>query len=309
MSIKVFTAEEALAAVTADVTKVLNIEKKKEDKAYKGTKFLNVYWNISNEVKKSGWFSIEDVELTDGVADPANKNDKRNDFEGTRLQLQTTVSKCGAFGQFLLTLNPEFKATLLRLVEDKTIVLLNRDLHDLVQLTLAMTNEKNPGGIIEDPIIRFKVDFRTFPPTYMHKFMAGLPKTQFFDWNTRYLDDAGREQFKAAMVTDPVTGLETPVVSENLHLFVTKGSIIRKGRIMMPSVAISSKCVSMPIQINRCVLEPGASAGFSDEAPVTAVKPTVAPAAGAAQVAEVQPMQPAQQAADMGDVEALLASI
>jgi hypothetical protein len=85
MSIRVFTAEEAEAAANANASKVLVIEKKKDEKAYKGTTFQNAFFNIGTDAKKEGWFSIEDVELSNGVADPDVKDDKRNEFEGTRL--------------------------------------------------------------------------------------------------------------------------------------------------------------------------------------------------------------------------------
>lgn len=270
MSVKVFTAQEALKAVNDDSSKVLVAEKKKDDKTYKGTRFLNAYYNIGTDAKKEGWFSIENVELSNGVADPNNKEDKRNEYEGTRLQLETTVSKAGDFGEFLLKLNPEWKKLVTQLSEAGTINMKDRKIHGLVQSTLSDENKTNPGGVLEDPIVRFKIDFDAFPQKYKHKFLVGQPRTQFFDYRTRYVDENGREQFKAATVVND-NGEEELVTDKNMHLFITRGSIIRRGRIMMPSIAVSQSWCSHPIVMNRCVLEPGSEDGFSDDAPIANV--------------------------------------
>lgn len=289
MSIKVFTAEEALAAVQADPSKVLTAEKKKDDKPCKGgSRFLNVYWHFGANVKKDGWFSVENIPLSDGIADPSNKNDKRNDFDGTRLQLQTSVSRAGAFGKFLDILNPVWRAYVDSLIKDGVINANGKKVHDLLQLTLSDNNEKTPGAKIDDPIIRFKIDFGTFPQLYKHKFLVGQPKTQIFDYRTEYTDDKGKKQYKPAMVKDPKTGADVLVNAENIHLFVTKGSVLRAGRIMITSLAISQSWISLPIYINRAVIEPGAEEGFSDETPTAsannAVKAAVAPTEASTQV-------------------------
>jgi hypothetical protein len=265
MSVKVFTAEEALAAINADPSKVQVIEKKKETKAYKGTTFLNAFYNIDG-TKKQGWFSIEDVPLTIGVADPEDLNDKRNEFEGTRLQLQTSVSKAGPFGEFLVKLDPVFKQNVETLAANGTINLDKKEIHGLVQTHYSANHPEKPNEPMDDGIVRFKLDFDTFPATYPHKFLRGQPKTQFFDYSTRYVDENGREQFKIAMVENDAGDME-PVTSKNLHKFATKGSIIRRGRIMMPSVPVSKGYVSHPIVCNRVILETGAEDGFSDDAP------------------------------------------
>jgi len=279
MSVKVFTAEEALAAINADPSKVLAIEKKKETKAYKGTTFLNAFYNIDGS-KKEGWFSIENVPLTCGVADPEDLNDKRNEFEGTRLQLQTSVSKAGAFGEFLFKLNTVFKQNVETLAANGTISLDKKEIHGLVQTHYSASHPEKPNEPMDDGVVRFKIDFDTFPAMYKHKFLRGQPRTQFLDYSTRYIDAEGREQFKVAMVENDDGEME-PVTTKNLHKFVTKGSIIRRGRIMMPSVPVSKSYVSLPIVCNRMIIETGADDGFSDDAPVvntnTNVKAALAP--------------------------------
>src|SRR4051812_44691562 len=113
MSITVFPIQEALTALDTDPSKFLGAEKKKEDKVYKGTRFLNAHVNVGGNVKKEPWFSFECepetfIELK-GVANPEDVNDKRNEFEGTRLQLETTLSKSGLLGQFIAKLDPVWK--------------------------------------------------------------------------------------------------------------------------------------------------------------------------------------------------------
>lgn len=305
MSIKVFTADVALAAAKADITKVLSIEKKKNSKAYRGTEFLNAYWTFGADVKKEGWFSFENVELTDGIADPANKEDRRNEFEGTRLQLQTTLSRAGQIGEFLSLLNPQWRKQVEDLGSSNVIDLDGRKIHDLLQLTLSKKNENNPGGKIDDPIIRFQIDFATFPQKYPHAFLRGLPRTQFYDARTEYKDEQGRVQYKLATITKD-DGTEEPITEKNVHLFVTKGSKIVKGRLMMPSVPVSQSWVSLPMVANRIVLMPGTGGGFTDDdfgpndiATIkSALTTQLSPAAPATSTADAEPPSPDE----IGDV-------
>lgn len=263
MSIKVFTAQECLKAINDDPSKILTIEKKKDDKEYSGTRFMNAYYNIGDNIKKDGWFSIENVALSNGYADPADKQDKRNTYKGTREQLETTVSKAGDFGQFLLKLNPEWIKQAKHIVEtDKKAD--GQKPHELLQSVLSKKNETNPCGPIEDPIVRFQVDWKNFPAKYKHKFLAGQPRTQFFDYRTKYTDENGKVQFKPAVVIGD-DGSEEPVNDKNAHKFITKNSIIRHGRLNAPSVPISQFWISHPCIMTRCVIEPGVEDGFSDE--------------------------------------------
>ena len=268
MSLRVYKASEALASVEQDGSKVLNIQKKKEDKVFKGTRFLYANFNIAGDTKKDGWFSFENVELSTGMADPADETDKRNEFEGTRLQLQTSVSRAGVIGEFLQQLQPAWEETVANSVDAGDIVKGTRRVHGIVQSKLSEENAENPGGDIEDPIIRFKIDFRPYPARYPRTFLRGQPKTKIYDYRTAYTDDKGTTQYHLAKVEDPDTGELVDVTTDNIHLFVTAGSVIKSGRITMPSVAVSQAWISLPITINRAVIEPGAEAGFSDEVPV-----------------------------------------
>src|SRR5688572_3108760 len=107
-TVQVFTVEEVATALAADPVRTFNIVKKKEDKVYQGTKFLMNQFTIGNHMRKDPWFSIRNVPLSAGVADPTNKQDQRTQFDGTRLILETTVSRAGALGQMLLALNARY---------------------------------------------------------------------------------------------------------------------------------------------------------------------------------------------------------
>jgi len=274
--IKVFTANELLVALKEHPGEVLGVETKKETKRYVGgVKYLSVFFNIGEFRKREGWFLIENVELSIGVADPNNKNDKRNELEGSRMQLQTSLSKAGDMGQALRLLDAEWKESIRRLVANNSIAMGARKVHELMQFTLSEENKTNPGGVIEDPIIRFKVNFGLFPPKYRYTFLVGKPKTQFYDYTKKYTDTNGKVQYCAATVINS-EGKEEPVSEKNLHLFVTNGSVLRSARIMISSGAISQSWISLPIEINRAVIEPGCLAGFSDEdMPTIAEDPAV----------------------------------
>lgn len=270
MSIRVYTAEELLAAVKADATKVLLIEKKKDEKVYKGTRFLNTSVVIGADAKKDGWISFENVMLKDGMADPANLKDPRNQYEGTRMQLGTSVSESGTLGEALVLLNPAWKQKIAELSAGGFIKIEGKKVHELVNNKLSDDNAKNPGGIIEDGRISFKVDFEPYSQLHPTKILRGLPKTQFYDYNKSYKDERDVVQYHPATVEDPISKLQVPVDKSNIHLFVTERSIIRKGRLSLPGVAISQAWVSLPLLAGKIVLEQGAPEGFSDEVPVDA---------------------------------------
>ena len=283
-SIKVFTPAEYLAAINADSAGFLLIEKKKEEKVYKGTRFLNAWFNVGASKRSNGWFQIEDVLIPMGIADPADKTDKRNEFEGTRLQFASTVSKAGTFGQLLSKLQPEYRKQIDALVAAGTINLAGKTVRDIITVVHG-PNSKNAGQPIEDPYISLKIDFDPYPATFKPAFLAGLPRTQILDWRTRTVDANGVEQFQPAKVMNEA-GVEELVNDKNLHKFVTPGSIIRRGRVNIPSVTVFKDGISMPINAARMIIEPGNAAKFSDDAPVNAaaLKTALAPAVAVAVV-------------------------
>ncbi len=265
-SIVVFSGKDANAAIKADPTKVLTIEKKKEDKVYRGnTRYMNATFNIGIHVKKSGWFWANDIEITRGMAAPGDPNDKRAENENMRLVVQTTLSRCGEFGEFLKALNPQWINQVNTMMANGDIKEKGKKAKGLFQDKLSDNNTENPGGDIEDPIVRFDIDFKPYAATYYIPELRNTPKSQFLDYGSKYLDKNNKEQFKPAIVADPTTGLEAPVNANNVHLLVTTGSIIRRGRFVVQTVTIGKTWITLSIELTRAVMEAGPSGGFSDE--------------------------------------------
>lgn len=266
--IKVFDAPTALKSIEEKGSSIITIERKKgkDDKTYSGVRFLNLGFNIGTELKKQGWFSIKDVVITRGPADPEDKNDPRNEYitpTTTQNKLQTSCSNSGPFGEFLLKLNDVWLEKVAEMKARKDIPS-TKKIFELVQARVSENAKENAEEPIEDPIIRFKVDFDKFSDKYPHAFLRGQPKTQFFDYSTRYIDDKGFEKFMPAVIVNE-NGEEEPVSNANLHKFVKTGAIIRKGRINISSVAVSGPGVSMPMMLTTAVIEQAPDSGFDDE--------------------------------------------
>lgn len=282
MSIKVFTAQEALASAQIDAGRVLSIKAKKENKYHQGTRFFDAKWNVGQHTNKEGWFSVDEVPLTAGIAAPGTKETNPSaEFEGTRLQLTTKLSKAGKWGQFLDLLEPKWEEQVKRLADENVIDLDGKKVHPLMQRNFSKkTKAKDTEGKslanqpLTDPTIRFKMDFNVFPPKYPHKFLVGVPKTQIFDYRTRTVNEKGVEQFKLATIVDDF-GKEVPVDANNVHKFITPGSVLKKGRIMMNSVSESQGWVSLTPIITRAVIEPAGEEGFDDEETVDDVNDAV----------------------------------
>ena len=318
-STTVYVPEDVLAAIKANGAKTFSIVKKGgADKTYMaGASYLDNRFVVGATVPSAGWFSLENIVLTRTVADPADAGDKRNDTRkaGDKivLQLESSVSNAGAYGQMINELQPIWLAEVDKRVEDKTIIKGNRRVVDLLQLKVSDDNKVSPGAIIEDPIVRLKVDFSLFSDRHPNKALRGKPMSQFLDYDTEYIDGNGRAQYLPATVIDPITGDTVPVNEHNLHLFATEGSIIKSGRAMVSSVAITKQFISMPAIAQRVVLQRGAAGGFSDEpAPIAAnaamrAQP-VAPAAAPAKAPEPL-VNEHERVDDDADVENLLGDI
>lgn len=268
-TIKVFTAEEALAAVQEQGDNVLSIIKKKDTKPGKGGSFfLNVkFHGIAGVPKADGWFSVKDWPIS-AVQDPSKK---RAGSEDIKPQISVKISQAGAFGQFMMALQPIWRAKIQKLIDAKEIVLGRRLVHDLVQLTISEKAEENAGEPLDDPILRIKMADREekFPATYPITILQNKPKTEVMDFRTGVERD-GVTTYGPAMIIDE-NGREVPVSFANMHKFITPGSYLRRGRISVTSVAVSEYWISVQMTINKAVIEPGGAGGFDDgfDAPVT----------------------------------------
>jgi hypothetical protein len=300
MATRVFTATESLDAITATPGDTFAITAKKEAKTFQGTTFFNIRFSIADQKNKEGWFNnqvgvdangqpiYEDIPLARGMADPKDKKDKRNDYEGTRMQLETTVSRAGKTGQFLLKAQPVYVEKV-KANQAAGIMIANKPINDLISVKISDDNPDpaKRGQPLQDPGIRFKVEFDPFPEGYPTKALVGQPKTQFFDWNTRTVDAEGKESFQPATVADR-DGNPVPVTKDNVHEFANRGAVIKRIRYFITSVPQAKGQISCPIVANRVVLQPGGPEGFSDDfgvapvsKPTSSVAPTSSPSAPA----------------------------
>lgn len=267
-TIKVISAIQALEAAQKNPAAVLAIKKKTAKAGAKKyqVEYFDLRWTAGPVIDGEGWFLVENLTLR-GMAAPGDSKDQRTTFESTRMRLETRLSKAGPFGQFLMMMNAEWIKKVKDMIAAGDMIEDGQKTHDLLRITLSKKNAENPGGLLEDPTISFQIDFRPFSATYPVKALRGLPKTQFFDASKEFADPtnaAGPKQYAAATVTD-AAGNEIPVDASNIHQFVTHGSILRKGRIHIPSAVISAKYISAPISIQYALIEPSTGdGGFED---------------------------------------------
>ncbi len=266
-TIKVYTPDEYYAAAVqseAEGKPLFTISKKggkDADKKYKGgTSFLNVkYHGLGGQPKADGWLSLTNIPIQ-AIPDPSKK---KPGTEDNKPQISARVSDLGAFGKALLIANKQFVAAVKALEDAKVIP--KRKIHDLVQLTVSENAEENAGAPLEDPIFRGKFADHgdNFPATYPIAILANKPKTEIYDYRTGRVVD-GKPVYDLATVEDE-SGKKVPVSFANIHKFVTKGSIMRYGRIMKTSVAVSANWTSMQCMFTKLIIEPGSAAVFGDD--------------------------------------------
>jgi hypothetical protein len=321
-TIKVFTPAEFLTAAKeaeAAGKPVLTISKKggkDADKKYKGgTQFLDVKWHgLGGTPKAAGWFSLNDIPIQ-AIPDPAKK---RPGTEDNKPQISAKVSNLGDFGTALLIAQKHWVAAVKVLEDSKAIP--KRKVHDLAQMTISESATENAGAALEDPIFRGKIaDYgENFPATYPVAILANKPKTEIYDYRTGRVVD-GKPVYELATVEDE-SGKRVPVSHANLHKFVTAGSVLRYGRLMATSVAVSGNWTSLQFSFTKLIIEPGAAAVFADDDDIplpAAVK--VTPASTVASPSAVAPASthvdtpaealPTPPAAGLDEISAALAGL
>lgn len=286
-TIKVFTPDQVLAAARqseAENKPLFTISKKggkEADKKYKGgTQFLNVkYHGLGGAPKAEGWFSLTNIPIQ-AVPDPAKK---KPGTEDNKPQISAKLSDLGDFGAALTIAQKQWVLAVKDLEDAKAIP--KRKIHDLMQLTISENAAENAGAPLDDPIFRGKIcDYgENFPATYPIAILANKPKTEIYDYRTGRLVD-GKPVYDLATVEDD-NGKRVPVSFANIHKFITKGSIMRYGRLMMTSVAVSGNWTSMQCMYTKLIIEPGAAAVFGDDDDVPLPSGAFAQHASAASIA------------------------
>jgi hypothetical protein len=271
-TITVFTGAEVLAAATATEQAgkpFFTVSKKggkDADKKYKGgTTFLNVKFHgfktkEGKDIPKAeGWVGLTDIPIQ-ALPDPKKRKPGTEDIKP---QISATVSSLGDFGKALMIAQKQWRPAIQALEEAKAIP--KKKIHDLVQLTISENAEEKAGEPLDDPIFRGKIaDYgEKFPDTYPIAILAGKPKTEILDYRTGRKVD-GKAVYDPATVLDD-NGKQVPVDFTNIHKFITKGSILRYGRLIMNSVAVSQNWTSMQFHFTRLIIEPGKPTEFSDD--------------------------------------------
>lgn len=258
---------ELLAALKSGRPNVINARVRKgPTKLYKGgAYFVNLTYNLSDaNTTAGGWFSIRDIPITKTVADPNDVEDTRNENKSTRMNVQTSVSASKELGEALTLLQPQWLALVERLIKDDTINFNGHKIHDLLQLTTSKKKHGKAAVVIDDPIIRLKVDFSTYSAKHPIAFLAGSQKTQIFDYNKPYIED-GKLKYRPATVINPKTKQEELVGESNMHLFLVRGAIIKHGRIDLSSFCVSDGWISLQMCVATLTIEIPTDTGFDDD--------------------------------------------
>lgn len=266
MSNQVIPAKAALAAVTVDGGKFLEVEKKKDNKVYRGSQYYNAKINAGPVVKAPCYISCRDMLVTGDMLPPG---DPRAENENQRLVVKSTVSNAGDYGAFLHAASPVFCNKVKELQNSGFIEQKSKKPKSLVQDTISVDAKENPGGKIEDPIVRTDLDFGVWPKEF--KDIGGTPKMEILDFTTRRIvtDPVTKKQtehYDKMKVKNPETGLMVPVTDQTAHLLFKRGAIIRLGRIDMSNITNGKSWVSWPQTFSRIVIQAAPPKGFSDEA-------------------------------------------
>jgi hypothetical protein len=262
-NVKVYSIDLLLSAFETGKP-VFTIQKKKTHKMYKGTYFLDAFYMLNDAIPKApGWFHIKDVPLTVGVADPADKEDQRNKFDGTRMNVQTSRDKSGNLGVAIDKLEAQWQSQVAEGIKNGSIIIDNQKIKSLLQYKTSKKNTTAPNAVIDDPPLRMAIDFTPFPKTFVPSFLAGKSRTQLFDFDKPYTNEKGVTAYREATVI--VGDKEVAVDESNVHLFITNGSVIKTGRIMMTSVSVSDGWISMPINLITATIQRGGDGGFEDD--------------------------------------------
>ena len=265
-----FDIAHAVKAITLNPNGTLVLTVQKNKKTYQCT-YLDMTFKVGNLVSKQCWFLIKDVTLTAGIMDMDRAKTKfvKGDPNKQRLRLTTTVSNSGDLGKFLTLFNPVFIKEINRLVAAKEIIVGKREICEYIQTKVAdeSPNVEARGQHIEDGIIRMSIDFSAPQEWKRKNFPWGKTVTQFFDYDQSYVDDNGKTQYKMAMYKNR-EGESEQVGENNVHNYITKGSVIKEAIIFMNSPSISSGYVSSKMMVTNCILQRVQEAGDEVAEPV-----------------------------------------
>lgn len=263
------TDAEAIKAAEAKYLGLLDVKMKMDRKTktvatYSGVMYMTVRFCVDGTYHE-GWFKVTDEIPLRGMADPNNKDDKRNKFEGTRLTLECKLSNSGYMGKYLNIVNKVWLMHVNQLVSEKAFILGRRGIKPLLQTHTSMENPTEPNAPIDDPAVRFSISTGKFSERHYIEFLRGRPETEFLDAANAMTDSKGKTIYSSPMVK--VDGKSVPLDWKNIHLFVKYGSRLMPGSIIHASSAsVSQAWVAVSIMIHRAIIKPPVSySGFDDD--------------------------------------------
>jgi len=264
-----FKAADARKAIEMDPNGFLTLSLQKNKKEYTCT-YLDMTIKAGNVTSNGLWISGGGLAgqpnsggfvLAANVLDSEKAKEKfKDDPESQRRRLTTTVSKSGDMGAIATNLNGIFKDKVEALAATGVIVIKNRTICMFAQTNISDESKEVSlrGKAIDDPIIRFVIDFSAPKEWYRKGYAWGKTVTQFLDYNKPYTvegkDGKKITKYEELMWTND-NGEEEPVSAENMHRVLTAGSIVHEYTIWYGNPSISKAYVSSKATITRCVIE------------------------------------------------------
>jgi hypothetical protein len=287
-NIKVMTGANAAAGAKRKGDSFLQVVKPPKAKPVNNTMFYRVTMNgltvdaQGKEERASGFFTIENVKIQ-AVRDASKAEGAAKLAKPSIAARLSALSPDDAF--FIRALQD---AWLKRVNENltkpdpehpgETIMDLSggRKIHDIGQWTFSQrTTVKDKDGKLlkgapmvdedgnSDPIMRWKLQFdKIFHEKCPYGILRGKPKCVIRDGSKPIVEN-GKKTF--ALATVNVDGVEQPINAKNVHLFITAGSTLIKGRWMFDSASQSDAWITPDISMIEAVILPGGGEGGFDD--------------------------------------------
>jgi len=257
----------------------LVIDVKPDAKKFKlNSKFHPVYVNATHTFKETGetafvkakpWFSVTDMPIEKAPADPTDEKDPRNKNKEDASKkpneyiFESREKTAGVVGSVLMDINVIFKARCTDLGNKRLIDVDDLKFSEVVQTILSKDNEKNPKGKIEDCPLRFKCNFDKFHPSHPDSALRNSVMTPLLQYNGE--SDDGKLKTLKARVFNPKTGRTEDVNRANVHEFMKRGMMIKRGRFYFDSAVEAAGRFSMGLRAHRLVVDTAVTGGFDDD--------------------------------------------
>jgi hypothetical protein len=235
-------------------------------KTYHGTAYYSAVFDftpIGGQVSDGANFYVDNVVLTSGIMDPKFYTGA---YAKNRLQLTTKYSVCPELGRFFDKVERAWTAATVRALDEvgtngKKIIPKSqkRKATRLVQRDAKKEEDDDEKIQLNDPIIRFKISFDKYSTTHPVMELRGAPKTIIRDFSSGYIDQQGHKKFPPAMVMNGEN--KVPLDASNIHMFVTRGSTIKRMRFCFDSVSVSEDWFSLSMVVNDVILEHSSASG------------------------------------------------